>query len=100
MESASSGLTAGLALAADILGEPFPDFTDKTAIGALSRYISNGSAGDFQPMNINFGIIAPLDERIRSKAERYTAVSLRSLSIIDNITTQSNLFKEEYKCEL
>ena len=100
VESASSGLTAGLALAADILGEPFPDFTDKTAIGALSRYISNGSAGDFQPMNINFGIIAPLDERIRSKAERYTAVSLRSLSIIDNITTLSNLFKEEYKCEL
>ncbi len=93
VESASSGLLAGLSLAAKILGEPCPDFPDKTAIGALGRYISNGSAENFQPMNINFGIIASLEERIRKKADRYLATSQRSLAIIDEIINNSTLFQ-------
>ncbi|MBO4330975.1 MAG: methylenetetrahydrofolate--tRNA-(uracil(54)-C(5))-methyltransferase (FADH(2)-oxidizing) TrmFO, partial [Oscillospiraceae bacterium] len=61
VESAASGLLCGLQTARELLGkEPF-DFTRKTAIGALAAYISDESITDFQPMNINFGIIEPLD---------------------------------------
>ncbi len=93
VESASSGLMAGLSLAAKIKGIPFPEFGDQTAIGALGRYISQGSAENFQPMNINFGLIAPLDARIRCKADRYMAVSQRSLNHVDAIIRQSPLWK-------
>ncbi len=92
VESAASGLMAGLSLAAKILGIPLPHFSDKNAIGALGFYISNGNAENFQPMNINFGIIAPLEERVRKKAERYLATSKRSLDIIDEIKSNSTLF--------
>lgn len=95
VESASSGLMAGLSLAAKILGERPIEFSDKTAMGALGLYISTASAENFQPMNINFGIIASLEERIRVKADRYMAISLRSLAIIDEITSKSLLFKGE-----
>ncbi len=95
VESASSGLMAGLSLAAKILEEPLPDFPDKTAIGALGQYISHGNSENFQPMNINFGIIASLEERVRKKAERYLATSERSLAIIEDIKANSTLFKGE-----
>ena len=61
LESASSGLLAGFNLARVIKGKEPVDFTDQTAIGALAHYISGTVTKDFQPMNINFGIIAPLD---------------------------------------
>lgn len=93
VESASSGLMAGLSLAAKILGEPLPDFPIETAIGALGNYISTAESTHFQPMNINFGIIASLTERIRLKADRYMAISLRSLEVIEKIKAESNLFK-------
>ncbi len=93
VESASSGLMAGLSLAAKILEIPLPHFPDRTAIGALGQYISTASPDHFQPMNINFGIIASLDQRIRLKAERYTAISQRSLALIEEIKANSNLFK-------
>lgn len=92
VESASSGLMAGLSLAAKILGESVPDFPIETAIGALGNYISTAEPSNFQPMNINFGIIAPLGERIRVKADRYLAISMRSLEILDQVKNQSNLF--------
>ncbi len=92
VESAASGLMAGLSLAAKILEIPLPYFSDKNAIGALGSYISNGNAENFQPMNINFGIIAPLEERVRKKAERYLATSQRSLDIIEEIKSNSTLF--------
>ena len=60
-------------------------YTKKTAIGALSHYISEYSGDDFQPMNINFGIIEGVQARIRNKQERYAAVSARALSVIDDI---------------
>lgn len=93
VESASSGLMAGLSLAAKILEIPRPYFPDLTAIGALGQYISTASPDHFQPMNINFGIIASLDQRVRLKAERYTAISQRSLALIEEIKANSNLFK-------
>ena len=85
VESIDSGYTAGLNLARRCQGKPAIDFTKKTAIGALSHYISEYSGDDFQPMNINFGIIEGVQARIRNKQERYAAVSARALSVIDDI---------------
>ena len=85
VESIASGYTAGLNLARRCQGKPAIDFTKKTAIGALSHYISECSGDDFQPMNINFGIIEGVQARIRNKQERYAAVSARALSVIDDI---------------
>ena len=95
VESASSGLLAGLTLAAKILKEEPIVFPDKTAIGALGQYISNGNIENFQPMNINFGIIASLEERVKKKADRYLATSQRSLAIIEELKNKSILFKGE-----
>ncbi len=85
VESASSGLVAGINLAHRILGKNQVDFTKYTAIGALSNYIAEGAVGNFQPMNVNFGIIESLGQRIKNKQERYTAISLRALEILDKI---------------
>ena len=61
VESAASGMLVGIETAARVLGLPPVDFPQETAIGALGRYVSGGSVGDFQPMNINFGIIRELE---------------------------------------
>ncbi len=85
VESTASGLVAGISLAKWLGGESQPDFTGKTAVGALGRYISTYSGADFQPMNITFGIIEPLPERIRQKTERYTAIAERALNVLDDV---------------
>ena len=64
-------------------GRELPEFPRTTAIGALGLYISDESIVDFQPMNINFSIIAPLEQRIRKKAEKNLAIANRSLAVID-----------------
>lgn len=94
VESASSGLMAGLSLAAKILNVPFPTFTNRNAIGALSEYISNGNSENFQPMNINFGIIESLEQRIKLKADRYMAISERALAALEEIKRNSILFEK------
>ena len=79
MESAASGILAGITAARNINGkDPFVMPGD-TVMGALARYISDESVTDFQPMGANFGILPPLDERIRSKQERYEKISQRGL---------------------
>lgn len=85
VESASSGLLAGLTLACKLRGKEVPIFPQTTAIGALGTYVSSGSVGDFQPMNINFGIITPLETRIKAKKEKNAAIAARSLNIIDEL---------------
>lgn len=86
IESAASGMLAGIAMAAYINGEPLPDFTARTAIGALGRYVSSGSGKNFQPMNINFGIIEPLNERYRGgKAGKNRMISERSLAFLESL---------------
>lgn len=85
VESTASGLVAGISMAKRLNGEEIPDFTRKTAVGALGYYISSYSGADFQPMNITFGIIEPLEEHIRQKSERYTAISERALFTLDEI---------------
>ena len=83
VESAASGYLASVAMAAKVLGKEIPDFPKETAIGALGLYISDGRIENFQPMNVNFSIIAPLEQRIRKKAEKNLAIANRSLEIID-----------------
>ncbi len=83
VESAASGFLAAVAMAARVQGRPLPEFPATTAIGALGRYISDESVENFQPMNINFSIIAPLEQRIRKKAEKNLAIAKRSLEQID-----------------
>ncbi len=83
VESTASGLLAALALAARVQGRQLPDFPRETAIGALGWYVSEGSVGSFQPMNINFGIIAPLGYRVKGKANKNLAIANRALERID-----------------
>lgn len=85
IESAASGMLAGIEAARELLGLESMDLPQETAIGALALYISGGSVGDFQPMNINFGIIAPLGYKIRGKRNKNAELSRRSLEIIDKI---------------
>jgi methylenetetrahydrofolate--tRNA-(uracil-5-)-methyltransferase len=77
-----------------VLGLPAVDFPQETAIGALGLYISGGSVGDFQPMNINFGIITPLDYRVKGKRNKNAEISKRSLQIIERLKE-----KEVFHCE-
>ena len=85
VESTASGYLAAVAMAARLAGKEPPVFPKETAIGALGLYISDVSVENFQPMNVNFSIIAPLDKRIRKKAEKNLAIANRSLEIIDGL---------------
>ena len=85
VESCASGFLAGVELARRLNGQTPIDFPAETAIGALGQYVSNGSVGDFQPMNINFGIIPPLDHRVKGKRNKNAELSQRSLEILEGI---------------
>ena len=85
VESCASGFLAGVELARHLNGQTPIDFPAETAIGALGLYVSNGSVGDFQPMNINFGIIPPLDHRVKGKRNKNAELSQRSLEILEGI---------------
>ncbi len=87
VESCASGMLVGIETAARLLGMPPVDFPQETAVGALAAYVSGGSVGDFQPMNVNFGIITPLDHRVRGKRNKNAEISARSLEIIDKLKT-------------
>ena len=83
VESAASGLMAGLAAARAVLELPEVEFPDVTAHGALANYISNPAIENFQPMNINFGLIPPLTVRIRKKREKNAQIAARALEALD-----------------
>ena len=85
VESCASGFLAGVELARRLNGQAPIDFPAETAIGALGLYVSNGSVGDFQPMNINFGIIPPLDHRDKGKRNKNAELSRRALEILEPI---------------
>ena len=87
VESAASGMLVGIETAARLFSLPPVDFPQETAIGALGLYISGGSVGEFQPMNINFGIISPLGCRVKGKRNKNAEISKRSLEIIDKLMT-------------
>ncbi len=88
VESTASGYLAAVAMAAKLQGRELPDFPKTTAIGALGLYISDESVENFQPMNINFSIISPLEKRIKKKAEKNLAIANRSLEVIDALIAQ------------
>ena len=85
VESTASGFLAGVELARRLLGQEPLDFPRETAIGALARYVSNESVTDFQPMNINFGIMPPLDHRVKGKRNKNAQLSSRSLELVDKL---------------
>ena len=85
VESAASGYLAAVAMAAKVQGRELPVFPQETAIGALGLYVSDERIENFQPMNVNFSIIAPLEKRIRKKSEKNLAIAMRSLEIIDQL---------------
>ena len=93
VESAASGMLVGIETAARVLGLEPVDFPQETAIGALGLYISGGSVGDFQPMNINFGIITPLDHRVRGKRNKNAEISRRSLEIVEGLKESREVLK-------
>lgn len=89
VESAGSGLVAGINAARMALGEELLYFPHETALGAMARYITHTDAKNFQPMNVNFGIFPELGERVKSKPERAEKHANRALESIQNfINTQ------------
>ncbi len=85
VESAASGLMAGMNMLCLLKNKPMLDFGTKTAIGALANYVSNPTIDNFQPMNVNFGIMEALGERIRKKKEKNEKIAQRALEIIDSL---------------
>lgn len=89
VESAGSGLVAGISLALRLTGGVPPKFPTATALGAMAAYVSTPRK-DFQPMNCSFGLIdslprVPGQRPIRNKVQRYEAVSARALAIVDDL---------------
>ena len=95
VESAASGMLVGIETAARLLELEPVNFPQETAIGALGLYISGGSVGDFQPMNINFGIITPLGYRVKGKRNKNAEISARSLKIIDELMEKEVFCRED-----
>lgn len=85
MESAASGIMAGLNTVRRLSGKDTLILPPETMIGALSRYISDETVTDFQPMGANMGILPELAVRIRDKQERYMAAAERSLDTLENV---------------
>ncbi len=90
MESTASGMTAAIGLYCALQGKPEPDFTGKTVLGALAQHVSTPTA-NFQPMNANFGILSPLNERICGKRNRYERMSQRAIDTLNEVIKQYEL---------
>ncbi|MBU5627916.1 methylenetetrahydrofolate--tRNA-(uracil(54)-C(5))-methyltransferase (FADH(2)-oxidizing) TrmFO [Oscillibacter sp. MSJ-2] len=97
VESAASGFLAGVETARRLMGLQPVDFPRETAIGALGLYISDETVRDFQPMNINFGLIPPLDHRVKGKRNKNAELSARSLEIVETLreTVAAGMPEEE-----
>ncbi|MBS5480756.1 MAG: methylenetetrahydrofolate--tRNA-(uracil(54)-C(5))-methyltransferase (FADH(2)-oxidizing) TrmFO [Clostridiales bacterium] len=90
MESAASGLLAGLNAARTVTGQPPVILPRDTMMGALAGYISDPSVTDFQPMGANFGILPPLERTIRDKRERYGALAERAMHSLEKTRLHIN----------
>ncbi|GGL44147.1 FADH(2)-oxidizing methylenetetrahydrofolate--tRNA-(uracil(54)-C(5))-methyltransferase TrmFO [Sporolactobacillus putidus] len=85
IESAASGLIAGINAARLVLGEEPIVFPEETVIGSMAHYIATANPNHFQPMNANFGLLKPLSERIKDKKERANQFAVRALNTIQNV---------------
>ncbi len=90
VESAAGGLAAGIAAACTVMGRPMPDFTRKTAVGALGYYVAAENR-HFQPMNITYSLMEPLSESIRDKMKRNEAIAARSLQHLDKMRSEGTI---------
>lgn len=90
VESAASGLLAGINAARMAQGQATLTLDPATAIGSMANYITHTNGKHFQPMNANFGILAPLPEKIRDKKARYQALAKRALDLIDQTAVEVN----------
>ena len=90
VESAASGLMAGIHAARKVLGQPAVDFPAETAHGALAHYISSPKIKNFQPMNVNFGLIPPLGKRVRGKKFKNAMLAERALEALAKVQEQLN----------
>ncbi|EIJ81510.1 tRNA (uracil-5-)-methyltransferase Gid [Bacillus methanolicus PB1] len=84
VESAASGLIAGINAARLVKGQDLVEFPSETAIGSMARYITTANPDNFQPMNANFGLFPELPEKIKSKKERNESYANRALETIQN----------------
>ncbi len=91
VESCASGLVAGLNAARKALGEPLIIFPNKTTIGALHEYITTENSKNFQPMNVNFGLLPKMEKKIKDKKERYKILAQRALEKIDTLIKEEKL---------
>ena len=88
VESTASGYLAAIAMAAKVQGKEPVDFTKETAMGALGYYISDPSIVNFQPMNVNYGIVAPLGYRVKGKANKNLALAERGLAKLEELKNE------------
>ena len=88
VESAASGLMAGIQAVCAMKGLPSVDFPDITAMGALAHYISNPAVTDFQPMNVNYGIMPPLEKRVRKRRFRNELLAQRALQAFEQVVAR------------
>jgi len=85
VESTASGYVAAVCMAHRLKGEPIPDYTRQTALGALAHYISDESVTNFQPMNVNYGILEGLGYRVKGKANKNLELAQRALAKLETI---------------
>ena len=85
VESTASGFLCAVELSRRLRGLPPVDFPQETAVGALALYVSNQSVADFQPMNVNVGIIPPLGYKVKGKRNKNAELSRRALEILEGI---------------
>lgn len=88
VESAASGLMAGIQAVCAQKGMPAVEFPDITAMGALAHYISNPAVTDFQPMNVNYGIMPPLEKRVRKRRFRNEMLANRALEAFETVASR------------
>ena len=88
VESAASGLMTGIQAVCAQKGLPAVEFPDITAMGALAHYISNPAVTDFQPMNVNYGIMPPLEKRVRKRRFRNEMLANRALEALETVTSR------------
>ena len=85
VESTASGALAAMELSRRLTGRAPIDFPRETAMGALALYISDPSVVNFQPMNINFGLIPPLDHRVKGKRNKNAEISQQALEKLEEL---------------
>lgn len=99
IESAASGLIAGINAARLVRGEPLLVFPAETAIGALARYITTADPKHFAPMNVNFGLLPPLEKKVKPKELRHRLMSIRALKTLEEFIARWGLKRSEGKYE-